>query len=159
MPKSHTTAPCGVTCWNQCHVISSLHSTTPQVVAVLCRMRGQQDQPVMEANTQLRKGTIKCEKFESPMTNVYTDIRMANNELQVSFACRNIHTPCSNLQPSPTRSASHIPFAPLPLHPQTLFWLGFGPASNGLLTVVEPFMQSWSAFQVCCVGWTTFQGC
>ena len=149
-----------------------MHSTTPQVVAVLCRMQGQQDQPVMEANTQLRKGTIKCEKFESPMTNVYTDIRMANNELQVSSACRNIHTACSNLRPSPTRFASHIPFAP-PLPPPTpppppppplappnsfrvRFWPGF---KRSFITAVKPFMQSWSAFQICCVGWTTFQGC
>ena len=49
----------------------------------VCRVSGQQSQPVVEGSAQLRKASIYCPHLKYPMTNVHADIHMANNRLQV----------------------------------------------------------------------------
>lgn len=49
----------------------------------VCRVSGQQEQPIIEGSAQLRKAAIYCPHFKYPMTNVHADINMANNHLQV----------------------------------------------------------------------------
>lgn len=51
----------------------------------MCRVSGQQSQPVVEGSAQLRKASIYCPHLKYPMTNVHADIHMANNRLQVDM--------------------------------------------------------------------------
>ena len=78
-----------LTLLHACWVCRSLHTPLDDHCRhpdndVLCSVAGHQEQPVVEGEAQIRKASIHCTYLKEPMTNVYADVSLANDQLQVS---------------------------------------------------------------------------